>query len=128
MNQAERESSARQRVQRHRQAIEAILGRLQGRGLLLAGSIYTRRRRCGKGECRCAGGRLHEDRVLAVRRGGRVRVRCLDPVEDTASEEAVIAWRLFRRRRRELAETCQALLREVDCLGRMRQARLGRLN
>ena len=122
MNHAERESSARQLIRRHQESVGAILDQLQGRGHMLQGSVYTRRRRCGKPECRCVRGRLHQDRVLGIRRAGRVVVRCLDAVEDTATEEAALAWRLFRRRRHDLAATCRALLRTVDRLGRLRQA------
>lgn len=123
MSLRDRESRLRIEIRKLQEHLGLALQWLQAPGTLIAGSVYSRRRRCGKPECRCARGRLHEDRVLAIRRGGRVAVRCLDPVEDTATEEAVVAWRLFRRRRRELVETCQALLREVDRLGRMRQAR-----
>jgi hypothetical protein len=75
MNHAQRESSVRQKVQRQMESIGVILGHLQGRGALVAGSIYRRRRRCGKSECRCVQGQLHEDRVLAIRCGRRVSVR-----------------------------------------------------
>lgn len=125
MNPKDRVSTLRLEIRRRQEHLVTVLGRLLGSEKLIAGSIYSRRRRCGKPLCRCVRGQLHEDRVLAVRRPGRVVVRCLDPVEDMATEEAVIAWRLFRRRRHELVETCQALLRAVDRLGHMRQARPG---
>lgn len=127
MSARERESRLRSEALRRRDHLVTVLGRLLGAEKLVAGSIYSRRRRCGKPQCRCVRGQLHEDRVLAVRRAGRVAVRCLDPVEDTATEEAVIAWRLFRRRRHEMVETCQALLRAVDRLGHLRQAMPGGL-
>lgn len=125
--QKERESRLRLDIRRRQEHMVTILGSLLGAERLIAGSIYSRRRRCGKPLCHCVGGQLHEDRVLAVRRSGRVVVRCLDPVGDAATEEAVVAWRLFRRRRHELAETCRALLRTVDRLGRLRQAKPGGL-
>lgn len=127
MNVRERESRLRLETLRRREHLVTVLGPLLGAERLIAGSIYSRRRRCGKPECRCVRGQLHEDRVLAVRRAGRVVVRCLDPVGDAATEEAVVAWRLFRHRRRDLAETCRALLQAVDRLGRSRQAKLGGL-
>jgi hypothetical protein len=100
-----------------------MLERLLGSGVLLPGSIYRRRRRCGKPQCRCLRGQLHQDRVLAIRRAGRVVVRCLDPVGEEASEEAVVAWRLFRRQRHELVKACRGLIQAVDGLGRLRQAK-----
>lgn len=125
--QKSRESKLRLDIRRRQEHLVMVLGSLLGSGRMIAGSIYSRRRRCGKPLCRCVGGQLHEDRVLAVQRSGRVVVRCLDPVGDAATEEAVVAWRLFRRRRHELAETCRALLRTIDRLGRLRQDRPGGL-
>lgn len=127
MSRTEWESRLRLEIRQRQEGLGTILNRLQGRGPMIHGSVYIRRRRCGKPQCRCVRGQLHEDRVLAVRRAGRVVVRCLDPVEDTATEEAVIAWRLFRRQRRELVEACRALFKAVDRLGRLRQAKPGRL-
>lgn len=127
MSPRERESKLRLEILRCQERLGTLLGRLLGSGALIPGSIYSRRRRCGKPRCRCLRGQLHQDRVLAVRRAGRMVVRCLDPVGDTATEEAVIAWRLFRRQRHELVEACRALVQAVDRLGRLRQAKPGRL-
>ena len=125
--QGQRESKLRLEALRRREGVVAVLERLLGAERLIAGSIYSRRRRCGKPQCRCVSGQLHEDRVLAVRRAGRVVVRSLDPVGDAATEEAVVAWRLFRRQRHELVEACRALIQAVDRLGRLRQAKPGEL-
>ncbi|MFH1725761.1 MAG: DUF6788 family protein [Elusimicrobiota bacterium] len=123
----ERESRLRLDILRRRERLGTLLGRLLGSGALIPGSIYSRRRRCGKPECRCVRGQLHQDRVLAVRRSGRVVVRCLDPVGDAATEEAVVAWRLFRHQRHQLVEACRNLVQMVDRLGRLRQAKPGGL-
>lgn len=123
MSHAERESSARQWIRRHQEALGAVLARLQGRQALLRGSIYARRRRCGKPRCRCVRGAPHQDRVLAVRRAGRVKVRGLVPEQDTAVEQAVAAWHGFRRQRGELAAACRGLLQAVDRLADLRLAR-----
>ena len=125
--QRERESKLRLEILRRRECLGMLLGRLLGPGALIAGSIYSRRRRCGKPQCRCVEGQLHQDRVLAIRRAGVVVVRCLDPIGDAATEEAVVAWRLFRRQRHKLVEACQALVQAVDRLGRLRQAKPGGL-
>lgn len=118
----ERESRQRLEIRQRQEQLGALVGRLMGLGPLIAGSIYERKRRCGKPRCGCVQGRLHRDRVLAVRRAGQAVVRCLDPIEGAATEEAVVAWRLFRRQRRELQEACRGLIAAVDHLGRMRQA------
>ena len=123
MNLNERESSLRLVIQKHQEYLLATLVRLQGRDPMLRGSIYTRRRRCGKPRCRCLRGRLHKDRVLAVRDGGRLSVRGLDPVEDAEVEAAVAAWQGFRRQRSELSSACRSLLGTVDRLAGLRLAR-----
>lgn len=125
MNLNERESNLRLIIRRHHEGLAAILGRLQGREPIIRGSVYTRRRRCGKLRCRCLRGHPHQDRVLAVRRAGRVSVRGLDPAADAAIEEGVAAWHGFRRQRGELAAACRGLLRAVDRLATLRLARAG---
>lgn len=125
MNLNERESKLRLIIRQHHAGFAAILAGLQGREPIIRGSVYTRRRRCGKPRCRCLRGHPHQDRVLAVRRAGRVNVRGLDPAADAGIEEAVTAWRGFRRQRGELAAACQGLLRAVDRLAALRSARAG---
>lgn len=127
MKPGERISELRLGLRRRHEAMGSILNQLLSGGPLMEGSVYSRRRRCGKPQCRCVRGQLHEDRVVAVRRGGRVVVRCLDPISDAAMEEAVVAGRLFRRRRRDLAKACQDLLKTVDRLARLRQGSAGGL-
>lgn len=122
MNPNERESKLRLTIRQHHECLSAILSRLQGREPMIRGSVYTRRRRCGKPRCRCLRGRPHRDRVLAVRHGGRVSVRGIDPGADAAVEEAVAAWHGFRRQRGELAAACRGLLWAVDRLAGLRLA------
>lgn len=125
MTPRERESRLRLEIGQRRQHLDALLNRLQGGGPMIRGSIYARRRRCGKPRCRCVRGHPHRDRVLAIRRAGRVNVCGLDPIADAAVEEAVAAWHGFRRQRGELAAACRDLLRAVDRLAGLRVARDG---
>jgi hypothetical protein len=117
----EQESSLRLEIRQCHEGLSALLTRLQSRGPMIRGSVYRRKRKCGKPQCRCLRGRPHRDRVLAIRRSGRVVVRGLDAVGDAAIEEAVVSWRLFRRHRGELALVCRSLLEAVDRLGRQRE-------
>lgn len=119
----ERESKLCQDIHRRRENLDGIVNQLQGGNSMIRGSIYVRRRRCGKPRCRCVDGHLHEDRVLAVVRAGRASVRVLDPMEDAATENAVDAWRQFRRCRGELIDACQGLVQAVDRLGRLREVK-----
>lgn len=119
----ERESKLRLIIRQHHDGLAAILAGLQSREPIIRGSVYTRRRECGKPRCRCLRGQPHQDRVLAVRRAGRVSVRGLDPTADAAIEDGVAAWHGFRRQRGELAAACRGLLRAVDRLAELRLAR-----
>lgn len=125
MNLNKRESKLRLIVRQHHDGLAAILAGLQSREPIIRGSVYTRRRQCGKPRCRCLRGHPHQDRVLALRRAGRVSVRGLDPAADAAIEEGVAAWQGFRRQRGELAAACRGLLRAVDRLAALRSARAG---
>lgn len=125
MSARERESRQRLEIRRRQEHLGALLQRLQAPGTLIAGSVYVRKRRCGKPRCRCVRGYPHADRVLAVRRAQRVALRVLDPVEDVPIEDGVSAWRSFRRDRRELGGACRELIEAVDRLGRMRRVRPG---
>lgn len=123
MTARERESKLRQDIRQRQEHLGVILSRLQAPGPLIPGSIYVRKRRCGKPRCRCTRGYPHMDRVLAVRRAGRVKLRTLDPADDAQIEEGVAAWRNFRRYRGELSSAYRGLLETVDRLGRMRQVK-----
>ena len=125
MNAKERESKLHLDLRRRQDNLGALINRLHSGEPMIKGSVYIRKRLCGHPRCRCVRGHPHQDRVLAIRREGRVALRRLDPVADAATEEAVLAWRLFRRYRIELASACRGLIQAVDRLGRLRQAKTG---
>ena len=125
MNAKAQESNQRLEIRRRQDNLGALINRLQSGAPMIKGSIYTRERLCGKPQCRCVQGHRHRDRVLAIRCGGRVVIRKLDPAADAATGEAVLAWRLFRRYRIELARSCRGLIQAVDRLGRLRRAKIG---
>ena len=99
MNAKAQESNQRLEIRRRQDNLGALINRLQSGAPMIKGSIYTRERLCGKPQCRCVQGHRHRDRVLAIRCGGRVVIRKLNPAADAATGEAVLAWRLFRRYR-----------------------------
>lgn len=123
MNAKAQESKLHLDIRQRQENLGALVDRLQGGAPMIKGSIYIRKRLCGKPQCRCVRGHHHRDRVLAIRRGGRVVIRKLDPAVDTATGEAVLAWRLFRRYRVELARSCRGLIAAVDRLSLLRQAK-----
>jgi hypothetical protein len=125
MTTRERESKQRQDIRQRQDSLCDLISRLQDGGPMIKGSVYNRSRRCGKPQCRCARGQPHRDRVLAVKHSGRIVIRRLGASVDSVTGEAVLAWRLFRRNRAELARACRCLLRAVDGLAALRMAKSG---
>jgi hypothetical protein len=66
-------SSLRSRLLEAQQQLPQLLEDCLGREPLLPGSLYTLRRKCGKRNCRCTRGQLHETTVLSYRGQGRPR-------------------------------------------------------
>src|SRR5260370_40062452 len=82
----------------------------RGRGMV-RGSVVVHRRRCGKPNCRCAGGEaLHESTVLSYSEQGRTRFGMLPAGEVAAVQAAVDRYRAEKDR---LGERAEAALRGV---------------
>lgn len=60
---------------------------------MIRGSVVVHRRRCGKPNCRCAAGDLHEATVLSYSERGRTRFVMLPQAEVAAVAEAVDRYR-----------------------------------
>jgi hypothetical protein len=89
----------------------------EGSGVLVRGSFYAYRRRCGKDGCRCARGQLHPGRAFGVSSGGRSRVVSLRGLDRQEVEAGVKAWRQWRQTRAAMVAVFAELLRELDRLG-----------
>ena len=60
---------------------------------MVRGSVVVHRRRCGKPNCRCAAGDLHEATVLSYSERGRTRFVMLPSAEVAAVAAAVDRYR-----------------------------------
>ena len=60
---------------------------------MIRGSVVVHRRRCGKPNCRCADGDLHEATVLSYSERGRTRFVMLPPAQVAAVAAAVNRYR-----------------------------------
>jgi hypothetical protein len=60
---------------------------------VLPGSLITLRRKCGKANCRCASGELHETPALSYSVRGRTKMLTLTPEEVPAVRRAVTRYR-----------------------------------
>jgi hypothetical protein len=91
-----------------------------GREPLLPGSLYTLRRKCGKPNCRCSRGQLHESTVLSYRGQGRPR-NISPPTEQLESLRSMTHhYRRCRQARAQLVRWHRQLLALVDALEAVR--------
>ena len=81
---------------------------------LLPGSVYTLKRRCGKSNCRCAQGHLHQTEILSYRGGPRPRnvTPRLEQLE--RFKQGTEAYRRFRQARAQLVKLQRQMLKLVD--------------
>lgn len=120
--------TSQQQASVYRQQVSALVKHIswlasmaQGSSELLPGSIYKRRRRCGKSGCHCIRGHVHNDIVLAVHENGRRRLVSLSAIEADKYGQLARNWRQFQGNRRELEKTFEKLLVVYDKLGRIRK-------
>ena len=81
---------------------------------LLPGSVYTLKRRCGKPNCRCARGQLHQTEVLSYRGGPRPRNVTPRPEQLERFKQSTEAYRRFRQARAQLVKLQRQMLKLVD--------------
>lgn len=113
-------SRTRQELRRTWERMGRLLEPVLARHALVRGSLYERRRRCGRPGCRCARGELHVSPAFCVSEGGRTRHRPLGQVDHDRLRASVDAYGRFRAARRELRAASQQLLALVDELERAR--------
>jgi hypothetical protein len=100
--------------EKRRKQLELVLGE---RGPLIRGSLGTRARVCGRGNCRCAEGQLHESKYLSATVDGRTRqvhVPAGDEADVTAGVKRYQRWHSLRA---EIAEVGREQLSILDALG-----------
>ena len=109
-------SSLRSQLLELQRQLPKLLEECLGREPLLPGSLYTLRRKCGKANCHCTRGELHESTVLSYRGQGRprnisTRSEQLDSVRTTTQN-----YRRCRQARAKLVRWQRQLLTLVGAL------------
>jgi hypothetical protein len=97
-----------------------LLEECLGREPLLPGSLYTLRRKCGKPNCHCSRGELHESTVLSYRGQGRPRNISPPPGQLGSVRAMTHAYRRCRQARAQLVRWQRQLLKLVDALAAAR--------
>ena len=107
-------SSLRTQLRDTQQQLLALLDAFLGREPLLPGSLYTLRRKCGKTNCSCMRGQLHESTVLAYRGQGRSQNVSLPAQQLEPLRKLIEPYRRFRQARTQLARLQRQLLTLLD--------------
>jgi hypothetical protein len=117
-------SSLRARLAKVQQELPTLLQDCFAREPLLPGSLYSLRRKCGKPNCHCAQGALHESTVLSYRGEARPRNISPSPEQMDAVRKMTEDYRRARKARAKLVRWQRQLLALVDELEAAR-VRLG---
>lgn len=112
----QRLSQLRAQLRQAQQQLPALIEECFGREPLLPGSLYTLRRKCGKPNCHCARGELHESTALSYR--GEGRPRNVSPSGDQIDtlRKMTDDYRRVRQARAELVRWQRRVLTLVDAL------------
>lgn len=127
MNKQAQSARTRQRIRVLTELLQGQAQRAMGHTLLVRGSFYRYRRRCGKAGCRCSNGMLHTGQAFSVHSGGRSRTLPLTGVDREELSRHVGAYRELRRVRAKMVRTFDEMLKQVDKLERFREIGLARL-
>ncbi len=90
-------------------------------GILLRGSVYELRTRCGKPSCVCNRGELHRRWVLSESVGGKKRLRVVPEGETERWRRWAENYRQFRRRRAEFVKLTRRILEDLDALEKVQR-------
>lgn len=113
-------SQARKQLQQCQQDVCDILRTVKQRPLLIRGSVYRLRRKCGKAVCRCQQGQLHESWVLSMPEQGAKRMRAVPKGRRLQWQQMTERYRQFRRARARLVKLFAQILKLTDELERER--------
>jgi hypothetical protein len=109
-------SDLRSQLRQSQQELQTLLEAFLGRESLLPGSVYILRRKCGKKNCRCARGELHESTVLSYRGQGRTQNVSPPPEQIPTLRKLTGDYRHCRQARAQLVRLQQQMLKVVDAL------------
>lgn len=112
----QRLSSLRSQLLRAQQQLAELLEECLAREPLLPGSLYTLRRKCGKPNCRCTRGELHESTILSYRGQGRPQNISPTPEQIDTLRTMTGDYRRVRQARAKLVRWQRQLLKLVDAL------------
>lgn len=117
-------SRARQELRHTWERMGQLLEPVLARDPLVRGTLYERRRQCGRPGCRCGRGELHVGQAFCVSEGGQTKHQPLTHVDPRRLRAGVAAYGTFRAARQELRAASRQLLALVDELEQARTVSL----
>ncbi|MEK7361029.1 MAG: DUF6788 family protein [Pseudomonadota bacterium] len=88
---------------------------------LVRGTVYPLRRRCGKPNCRCARGKLHETTVLSASISGRSRLWTVPSDQVEKMSKLTKRYQRFRTARADFVKLYTKMLRAIDAIEKVRR-------
>lgn len=88
---------------------------------MVKGTVYPLRRRCGKPNCRCARGKLHETTVLSASISGRSRLWTIPAAHVEKMNKLTRRYQRFRTARADFVKLYTKMLRAIDAIEKVRR-------
>lgn len=110
----------RQQLWRAYQAAGRTLRHLQRQDSLTPGSFYLQKRRCGKPNCRCARGELHQAWVISRSQGGASRTFMVPAEQRARLRQLTSEYRRYQRALALLARRQAQVLALADRMAELR--------
>ena len=88
---------------------------------MVRGTVYPLRRRCGKPNCRCARGKLHETTVLSASISGRSRLRAIPADQVEKMSKLTKRYQRFRTARADFVKLYTKMLHAIDAIEKVRR-------
>lgn len=101
--------------------MDELLSEILRRDPLVKGTVYQRRRRCGRAGCHCQQGQGHISEAFSYSEEGRTRHLSLEEVDVDSLRRHVENYRRFRKARASLCQKWGALLKAVDAMESLRR-------
>jgi len=116
-------SALRKDLWRSYAALAHTLRRLQRSELMVQGSFYLLRRKCGNPRCRCAQGQLHGSWVITRSEKGKDRIYSVPTEERGRLRQLTGEYRRYQRARAVLVKRHIKLLELADAIAEKRLLR-----
>jgi hypothetical protein len=118
----------RDRLSRMRQSLHDLAREIERlvlvfaeRDVLVKGSVYEQRRKCGKPTCHCANGELHSSMILSRSEDGRTRLMAVRPGHLKDLQLLTERYQRYRRARARLGRIYQTMISLIDRLEESRR-------